>query len=124
MTSLAKNENETTTGREIGSSPELRKILRIGISGKRYISEDEKYLVYKKIKKAITKILKEHTTHQFMAYTAIAAGADTIFADVVRNEFHQPPQVILPFPLEEYKKDFEGNDLNAFQNTRKAIRGQ
>ena len=52
-----------------------------------------------------------------MAYTAIAAGADTIFADVVRNEFHQPLQVILPFPLEEYKKILKGMILMHFKTS-------
>lgn len=114
MTEFAKNENKTQGTR--GPSTDSKKTLSIGISGKRYISKDEKDVVYKKIKNEITKILKEHKTDHFIAYTAIASGADTIFADVARNEFHEPLQIILPFPVEEYRKDFEGSDLNEFEN--------
>jgi hypothetical protein len=116
MADLVKNENKPVTAAENVSSSELKKVLKIGISGKLNIPEDEKHFVHKKIKKAIAKILREHAAHKFIGYTAIARGADTIFANVVKTEFHQPLQIFLPFPLDAYKNDFKGTDLNEFQN--------
>ncbi len=96
-----------------------KRSIRIGVSGKRYISTEEKDRVYKEIKETIDNILKESDAKQFIGYTALAAGADIIFANVVKNEFHQPLQVILPFSIEEYKKDFEGDDLKQFEELLK-----
>ncbi len=89
--------------------------MKIGISGKRNISPTDEEKVYREIKSVITEILKENNTDQFTGYSALASGADTIFAEVVKKEFHQPLYIILPFAAEEYKKDFSGNDLVLFE---------
>ena len=93
----------------------LNKTIIIGISGKRYISQEEKDKVYMNIKTGIAAILKKYGIDSFIGLTALAAGADTIFAEVVKNEFHQPLHIVLPFDAEEYKKDFAGNDLKVFE---------
>src|SRR4030095_6474493 len=91
------------------------KTIIIGISGKRHIPPNEKDKVYDDIKRIINNILREHNTAHFIGYTALASGADTIFAEVVKKEFHQPLRIILPFAAEEYKKDFTESDLSIFE---------
>jgi hypothetical protein len=81
-------------------------ILKFGISGKRLIHSQEREHVYTSIKSVITTILKDNNVTQFMGYTSLAAGADTIFAEVVQNEFKQPLHIVLPFPIEELRNDF------------------
>jgi hypothetical protein len=106
MKGLAEDEHSETLMQEKKLPDETgKRPIRIGVSGKRYISAGEKDRVYKEIKKTIDNILKRSDAKQFIGYTALAAGADIIFANVVKNEFHQPLQVILPFSIEEYKKD-------------------
>ena len=84
--------------------------IKIGISGKRRIKVHEKKIVAQKIKQAINTLLEKHEEPQFIGYTSLAIGADTIFAEVVRDVFKQPLYVILPFDRTEYEKDFEEPD--------------
>lgn len=89
--------------------------LKIGIAGKRDIVSD--FLVHEEIKKCISSILKKEKTNSFVAYSAMAKGADTIFADVVSNDFKQPIKIILPFDSAEYEKDFtEAYDLSEYKD--------
>lgn len=85
--------------------------LKIGISGKRKINTSDLKTLGKKIENNIRAILETNKTSDFIGYTALAIGADTIFAEVVTNVFNMPLQVVLPMPLEEYQKDFEEPDL-------------
>ena len=101
---------------DLTMSEKSKKPIKIGVSGKRFIDPGEKTLVYGEIKRRIDRILRTSGTTEFIGYTALAAGADTIFANVVKNEFRQPLRIVLPFPIEEYKKDFEGDDLKEFEN--------
>lgn len=88
--------------------------IRIGVSGKRMIAPGEIQRVYEEIKQRITEILKQNQISDFVGLTSLATGADTIFAQVVLKEFHKPLHVILPFPVEEYKRDFSEQDLKVF----------
>jgi hypothetical protein len=91
-------------------------ILKIGISGKRQIGEDETGKVKCKIEAAIWKLLNEYKTIDFVGYTSLAEGADTIFADVVVNVFKKPLHIVLPFSEAGYKKDFQDPvALNIFE---------
>ena len=85
--------------------------INIGVSGKRFVPVEERQRIYDEIKKRIDEILEQHQVSDFVAFTALAEGADTIFAQVVTKEFHKRLHVILPFSLEEYKKDFSEQDL-------------
>lgn len=80
--------------------------LKIGISGKRIINNNEKEKVAREIESRIRQLLPKHNTGNFVGCTAVAIGADTIFAEVVRNVFKMPLHVTLPLPLDVYKKDF------------------
>src|SRR5258708_36802679 len=77
--------------------------INIGVSGKRFIAAEERQRVYEEIKKRTNEILEQHQVSDFVGFTALAAGADTKFAQVVIKEFHKQMHVILPFPLEEYQ---------------------
>ena len=80
--------------------------LKIGISGKREILDTEKPVVETSIEQKIRALLKQHKTSNFVGYTALAIGADTIFAEVVTGVFKMPLKIVLPMPIDEYKKDF------------------
>ena len=117
MKGVSENDNDVTMAAASAlATVGQKKRLRIGVSGKRFISPGEKSFVYKEIKKRIDGILKHYGAAGFIGYTALAAGADIIFANVVKNEFHQPLKIILPFSIEEYKKDFDDEELKEFQN--------
>jgi hypothetical protein len=99
--------------------------LKIGISGKRNINHNEKEAVRKSIETNIRTILKEHNATEFIGYSSLAIGADTIFADIVVNVFKMQLHIALPFPIEEYKNDFITNEdilkLNSFLGKTKEI---
>jgi len=80
--------------------------LKIGICGKREIAYSDRAEVAKEIEEKIRTILLKNNTKEFIGYTALAIGADTIFAEVVIQKFNQPIQIVLPFALNEYEKDF------------------
>jgi hypothetical protein len=88
--------------------------INIGVSGKRFVAPEERQRVCEEITNRINEIIRQHQVSDFVGFTALATGADTIFAQVVISEFHKPLHVILPFPLEEYKKDFSEQDLKTF----------
>ena len=91
------------------------KKIKIGISGKRDIPFPD--ALKKSITTAIHRILNKENTKLFIGYTALAKGADTLFAEVVANNFKQEIKVVLPFSSEEYANDFtESADLAIYQS--------
>lgn len=91
--------------------------LKIGISGNRIICDAEREKIAAEIERSICNILKRNNTNQFIGYTPLAIGADTIFAEVVTKVFNMPLQIILPLPLSEYENDFSEEEkkcLNLF----------
>jgi hypothetical protein len=93
--------------------------LRIGVSGKRTIEKEERDKVRREIKTTIKQLLHEHGAASFIGVSALAYGADTLFAEVVTREFEMPLEVILPFEQAEYEKDFAGVDLETFTRLMK-----
>jgi len=91
-------------------------ILKVGISGKRYIKKGEEIIVAEKIKQHLGALLKKYNTSQLIGYTGLAIGADTIFAKVVTEVFKQPLHVVLPFERREYEKDFNDDDLKTLKS--------
>jgi hypothetical protein len=85
--------------------------LKIGISGKRKINGSDKTILANRIENNIRQILKQSGVNDFVGYTSLAIGADTIFAEVVTNVFKMPLVAVLPMPLNEYEKDFEEQDV-------------
>jgi hypothetical protein len=94
---------------------QIHRNIKIGITGKRNINSD--ILVRDEIKKMISSILNKENADSFIAFSALAKGADTIFVDVVCNDCKQPIKIILPFDSMEYEKDFiEKNDLAVYNH--------
>lgn len=89
--------------------------LKIGISGKRHIAPEENTKVYLEIKARISVLLQQRKCKHFIGYSSLAAGADSIFAQVVFNEFRMPLHIILPLALSEYEKDFMPEELKTFR---------
>jgi hypothetical protein len=83
-------------------------MLKIGITGHRKLFNPK--LVQKEIKVIIERILKEHNTTQFIAYSALASGSDTLFAQMAVSEFNAKLVVYLPFDKDEYLKDFNNEE--------------
>jgi hypothetical protein len=81
-------------------------MLKIGITGHRGI------LNVNEVRKEIAYWFKHFKKFDkdLVAITAIASGADTVFAEEAIKQ-NIPLQIELPFPAEEYKKDFSNNDL-------------
>ncbi|GLB49452.1 hypothetical protein [Neptunitalea lumnitzerae] len=90
--------------------------LTIGISGKRLIKAEEVKYVYAEIESQIQNILNEKGINEFVGYTSLAIGADTIFAKIVTKVFKMPLNVILPMPIDEYKTDFSKDEIEDFDS--------
>lgn len=91
--------------------------LKIGISGKRLIQESEKLKLAKAIENKIKSILRKNKTTEFKGVTSLAIGTDTIFAEVVTKVFKMPLKIVLPMPIDEYRKDFKDeSDLFKFND--------
>jgi hypothetical protein len=86
----------------------------IGISGKRNICSDDEPRIRAEIFDYINEFQKQCPDGSFTALSSIAIGADSIFADIVLNEFKQPLHAILPFNRIEYAKDFSSEELKRF----------
>lgn len=96
---------------------EEKKIVKIGISGKRKIVSNEIDKVKFDIERSINEILKSSSCESFIGYSALAIGSDTLFVEVVEEKFKNNLNIILPFSKSEYEKDFENiNELTVFNS--------
>ncbi len=91
-------------------------ILKIGVSGKRQVEDCERRRVYEEIYYSIKELLIKHRTIDFIGYTALAEGADMIFAEVVTKEYFKPLQIVLPFDEVEYESDFTDSSKIILRN--------
>jgi len=89
---------------------------KIGISGKRFIASSERDAIKARLKVAIENCLQKNGIQQFTGISSLAIGADTIFAELVLNDFKQELEVVLPFSVDKYEKDFAGDDLTVFRS--------
>ena len=88
--------------------------LRIGITGHRDIREEDtdelSSLLYEKIRT----LQEANPDRQLQMLNALAAGADRLAAScAVRDRIDLV--AVLPFPSEQYEKDFEGEDLEKYR---------
>jgi hypothetical protein len=80
----------------------LRPWLFVGFSGHRELANPE--LVAQRIRDALRQ-LAERTGAPLAAVSSAAKGADTIFAEIAVEQ-GLPWTLLLPFPIEEFRKDF------------------
>jgi hypothetical protein len=94
----------------------------IGVTGHRNLSAQQLVALEPVIKKTIENILHYHKNlinnkPRVEFVSAIAVGADTLFANVALTFFSGDLKIYLPFEKEEYLKDFETpEDKQAFEN--------
>ena len=77
-------------------------MIRVGIVGHRFLKQAEAEFAASQCMAVLKDLLKEHES--IVACSAIAAGADTIFATAALK-LHIPLEIVLPF--DEYGLDFE-----------------
>ncbi|MDB5115718.1 MAG: hypothetical protein JWQ79_1210 [Mucilaginibacter sp.] len=88
------------------------KSIHIGVTGHRNLSAKQLSLLEPVIKKAIDNIIHyhqtiHHATPEIVFTSAIAIGADTLFAQIALTHFKGELQIYLPFEQEEYLNDFD-----------------
>ncbi len=85
--------------------------LKISITGHRRLEDSED--VRRRISNAIKDILKANEETCFEAYSCLASGSDSIFAEEAL-EMNGKLKVVLPMPALEYSKDFDTNEIKLF----------
>jgi hypothetical protein len=98
------------------------KHISIGVTGHRKLSPQQLTALEPIVKKAIENIIHYHQNvynnkPRVEFASAIAIGADTLFANIALIFFSGDLKIYLPFEKEEYLKDFETpEDKEAFEN--------
>lgn len=87
--------------------------LKIGITGHRKLEFPE--VVRQSIKDTIQKILLSESENKFVAFSSLAAGSDSIFAEVALESGGEL-KPILPMPVDEYLIDFDPEDSKLFHD--------
>lgn len=82
----------------------------IGITGHRNLPEKEIPGLRDVVREELRRIRKSYPSSPLLLLSSLAAGADQLCAEVGLEEGFEL-SVPLPMPLEEYEKDFRGNDL-------------
>jgi hypothetical protein len=99
---------------------DTQKGITIGVTGHRLLTQKQLATLEPVIKKAIDNIIYYHknsynSTAKPIFISAIAVGADTVFANIALKHFDGDLKVYLPFEIEEYVDDFTSQeDLHAF----------
>jgi hypothetical protein len=88
-----------------------KKNIRIGITGHRNLTGEQLLRIEPAIKRVIENIKHyaqniDHNNLPVLFTSAIATGADTLFANVALKYFEGSLDIYLPFEKEEYLKDF------------------
>jgi glutaredoxin-related protein len=111
-------------------------IVRIGVSGHRKLASTNH--LRESVKEVLSKLdtmlsqMLTHTSHQFIAVSALAEGADRLIAEEILNwpvaeEENKPElEVVLPMPVADYLQDFETqeskDEFKAFLDRAKSVR--
>ena len=89
--------------------------LVIGVTGHRALRTQDAPLLRAAVREALC-ALRERCPHtQLRMLNSLASGADTLCAQVAA-ELGIPLDCPLPLPLEDYRKDFDGDDLACFDS--------
>jgi len=93
----------------------LKQKYKIGISGHRDLKSSEIPKYKEQIRDILTEQIEKHQDKEVYILTPLAEGADQLVAMVAR-ELGLRYEVILPMPLELYKKDFSTKSYKLFYN--------
>ncbi len=88
------------------------KELKIGISGHRQIANPD--LLRKKIESELVALIDQNKPDKLIALTALATGADTLFAEIAHEVFGAELRIVLPMDPAQYRHDFSDVDLVEF----------
>jgi len=91
----------------------LKQKYKIGISGHRDLKSSQIPKYEKEIRDILTKKIEEYPNREIYILTPLAEGADQLVA-IVAKELGLRYEVVLPMPLELYKKDFTPKSYEAF----------
>jgi hypothetical protein len=84
---------------------EDRCVLVIGVSGHRFLADEEK--IQQGVEIALQKIKHNFPNHELICHTSLAEGADRLVAKMILERHRGKIWVALPFNTEEYCKDFQ-----------------
>lgn len=87
----------------------------VGVTGHRFVREEDVPLLRQTVRAELQRLKNAYPNSEFIMLNSIALGADTICAEAgisLGMRLICP----LPFEIEEYRRDFSGEDLSAFEN--------
>ena len=86
----------------------------IGVSGHRQIRQDDYDAIYGSVLSELSKIKNDYPSSPIRVLTSLACGGDSICALAAR-ELGIPYTAVLPFDVDEFRKDFEGDERVRFE---------
>jgi len=78
--------------------------IRIGITGHRVLARPER--IEEAIRQVLVRIVTDCPDNDFEVISALAEGADCLFAKIALDQLHTKLEVRLPLPEVEYQKTF------------------
>ena len=108
----------TDSGSRSHPSDSLPYCLRIGVAGHRHLTNaDEIRLAVRRVLERINETLQQQqrTALDWIVVSPLAMGADRIVAEEVLKQSGSSLEVLSPFSLDEYRRDFVEPD-ETFQN--------
>lgn len=87
----------------------------VGVTGHRFVREEDLPLLKETVLTELKKLKSAYPNSEFIMLNSIAIGADTICAEIGVS-LGMRLVCPLPFAVEEYRKDFSGEDLSTFEN--------
>jgi len=101
------------------------KTLKVGVVGHRFLAEEEKLRAG--IRKAIGMVEKKYPRSFLAVFSPLAEGADRLVASELSKYQQEKGEgekiiAVLPFPPDEYEKDFESDDAYKTANLKQEFR--
>lgn len=92
--------------------------LIVGVTGHRDLIEDEIPIIKKMVRSFFLDLRESFPGLPLMLLSPLASGADQLAAEVA-FELNIETVALLPMPADEYRRDFEGDDLTKFEQLLK-----
>ena len=92
-------------------------MIRIGITGHRVLARTER--IEAAIRQVLARIAIDYPDKDFEVISALAQGADCLFAKIAMDQLHARLVVRLPLPEAEYKETF--TNLAAWENFKQLL---